>query len=139
MTLKQILLMAGCVAIAAAQTGPGAILMNLDTAKWGHDKGDPPGSESVLLRDDPQTQGMELLVRFPAGHAIAPHWHESNERIIVLEGQLTLRQETGETSLQAGGFAFLPAHEIQRLSCSSKTRCTFYLSWDGKPNSHPSK
>src|SRR5262249_26786704 len=122
--------------IAAGQSGSQTILTNLGDAKWTHDKGDPPGSESVFLREDPQNSGMELLVRFPGGHIIAPHWHESNERIIVLEGQLRLRRDAGETLLDPGGYAFLPAREVQRLSCNSKTRCTFYLSWDGKPNSH---
>jgi quercetin dioxygenase-like cupin family protein len=70
---------------------------------------------------------------------IPPHWHDSNERVIVLEGQLTFRRDSGDTLLDEGGFAFLPAHEVQRLSCSSKTRCTFYLAWDGKPQSHAAK
>jgi len=124
--------------IALAQP-PSAILTNLDTAKWTHEKGDPPGAESVLLNEDSKTGGMELLVRFPSGHVIKPHWHDSNERIIVLEGQLTLRQDGGATSLNPGGYAFLPAHEVQRLSCTSNTRCTFYLAWDGKPASHPAQ
>lgn len=139
MKFKQMLLIAGSLAISAGQSGSGAILTNLGTAKWVHEKGDPPGAESVMLREDAQTRGMELLVRLPAGHVIAPHSHESNERIIVLEGRLTLRQETGETPLDPGGFAFLPAREVQRLSCTSKTRCTFYLSWDGDPKSYPAK
>jgi len=138
MNFRQILLIVGSVAIAAGQPS-NAILTNLDTAKWTHEKGDPAGAESVMLRDDPRTGGMELLVRFPAGHVIKPHWHESNERIIVLEGQLTVRQDSGDTALKLGGFAFLPAREVQRLSCSSTIRCTFYLSWDGKPDSHAAK
>ena len=92
-----------------------------------------------MLCTDPATGGMDLLVRFPAGHVIPPHSHDSNEHIIVVEGQLTLRQDTGDSLLNAGGFAFLPSHAAQRLSCSSKTRCTFYLSLDGKPESHPAK
>jgi quercetin dioxygenase-like cupin family protein len=126
------------VAIANGQP-PGAILSNLDTAKWTHDKGDPPGIDSVALHEDAKTGGMEMLVRFPAGHVVKPHYHDSNERIIVLEGQLTLKQDSGDAALNSGGFAFLPAHEVQRLSCTSKTRCTFYLSWDGKPDSHAAK
>jgi quercetin dioxygenase-like cupin family protein len=131
MNFRQVLPVIGSLAISLAQP-PSAFLTNLDSAKWTHEKGDPPESESVLLHQDPQTGGMELLVRFPAGHVIKPHWHDSNERIIVLEGQLT----SSETALNPGGYAFLPAHEVQRLSCTSKTRCTFYLSWDGKPASH---
>ena len=93
------MLIMGSLAISAGQPASNAIVTNLDTAKWTHEKGDPPGSESMMLRDDPKTGGMELLVRFPAGHVIAPHWHEANERIIVLEGQLTLRRDNGEISL----------------------------------------
>jgi len=130
---------AGSLAIASGQPASKAIVTNLDTAKWTHEKGDTPGSESVFLRVEPATGGMDLLVRFPPGHVIPPHWHESNERIIVLEGQLTLRQDSGDIQMNAGGFAFLPAREVQRLSCTSATRCTFYLTWDGKPQSHPAK
>lgn len=136
MKLTHLLPILGSLVIAAGQSPSKAIVTNLDTAKWVHEKGD---SESVVLREDATTGGMELFVRFPAGHVIPPHWHESNERIIVLEGQLTLRQDTGDTLLDTGGFAFLPAREVQRLSCSSKTRCTFYLFWDGKFQSHPAK
>ena len=80
---------------------------------------------------------MELLVRFPAGHVIAPHWHESNERLLLLEGRLSIRiDDDAETFLDTGGFAYMPAREVQQISCVSKSRCTFYLSWDGTPASH---
>src|SRR5262245_22223089 len=136
MKLTQLLLTFTGLVLAADSN---AVIANLDSAQWSHEKGDPPGSEGVMLRMDKATGGMELLVRFPAGHVIAPHFHESNERIIVLEGQLTLRQDSGAKEINAGGYAYLPAREVQRLSCSSKTRCTFYLAWDGKPTSHKVK
>jgi quercetin dioxygenase-like cupin family protein len=136
---RHMLLILGSLVIATGQSTSTAIVTNLDTASWTHEKGDPAGSESVMLRMDQTTGGMDLLVRFPAGHVIAPHSHESNERIVVVEGQLTARQDKGDVLINAGGFAFLPAREVQRLSCSSKTRCTLYLSWDGKPNSRPAK
>jgi quercetin dioxygenase-like cupin family protein len=138
MNYSWILLVVGGIAIAVGQTAS-PILTNLDTAKWTHDKGDPAGLDSAFLHEDTQTGGMEMLVRFPPGHVIKPHYHDSNERIIVLEGQLTVKQESGETALNSGGFAYLPAHEVQRLSCSSTSRCTVYLAWDGKPNSHAAK
>jgi quercetin dioxygenase-like cupin family protein len=111
---------------------------NLETANWTHEKGADPDSGYVMLHSDPAT-GTDLLVRFPAGHVIAPHFHESNERIVVAEGQLTLRRDDGDTRIDTGGFAFLPAHEVQRLSCTSKAHCSFYLMWDGKPDSHAAK
>jgi quercetin dioxygenase-like cupin family protein len=139
MNVKHLVLILASLALASGQSASKAIVTNLDTANWTHEKGDPAGSEGVMLHADQTTGGMDLLVRFPPGHVIAPHFHDSNERIIIVEGQLTFRQNNGDTLLNAGGYAFLPAHEVQRLSCSSASRCTFYLSWDGKPNSHPAK
>ena len=139
MKLKPALLFLGILAIAAAQSASKAVVVNLDTANWTQEKGAPADSGGVVLHTDQTTGGMDLLVRFPAGHVIAPHFHDSNERVIVAEGQLTLHQDGGDKLINAGGFAYLPAHEVQRLSCTSQTRCTFYLSWDGKPDSHPAK
>ena len=127
--------MLGTIGMAFAQTGSKAVTVNLDTAKWTQDK----DSSSVMLHSDAATSGMEMLVRFPGGHVIPPHYHDSNERIIVLEGQLTLKQDEGDTVLNTGGYAYLPARQVQKLSCSSTTRCTFYLGWDGKPQSHAAK
>jgi quercetin dioxygenase-like cupin family protein len=139
MQTKQALLFLGILAIAAGQSGSQPVIVNLATATWTHEKGEPDGSGGVVLHTDANTGGIDYLVRFPAGHVIAPHFHDSNERVIVVEGQLTLRQDSGDALIDAGGYAFLPAHQVQRLSCTSKTRCTFYLSWDGKPDSHPAK
>ncbi len=136
---RHILLIAGLIAVAAGQTNTKAVVVNLDTANWTHEKGSADGSEGMMIHADEATGGIDLLVRFPAGHIIPPHSHDSNERIFVAEGQLTLRQDAGDTLLKPGGYAFLPAHQIQRLSCSSKIPCAFYLSWDGKPDSHPAK
>src|ERR1035438_80338 len=139
MKITHALLFLGILAIAAGQSGSQRVVVNLDSANWTHEKDAPDGSGGVVLHTDRSTGGMDLLVRFPAGHVIAPHFHDSNERVIVVEGQLTLRQDTGDALIDAGGYAFLPARELQRLSCTSKTRCTFYLSWDGKSDSHPAK
>jgi quercetin dioxygenase-like cupin family protein len=139
MKLRRIVPALAFLAIAAGQTASKAVITNLDSANWTQEKGKGDGSASVLLDADSTTGGIDLLVRFPAGHVIPPHFHDSNERIVVAEGQLTLRRDGGDALINAGGFAFLPAREIQRLSCSSKTRCTFYLLWDGKPDSHPAK
>ena len=63
------------IAFVVAQSGSKMITANLDTAAFQHDKGDPPGSESVFLRQDAKTGGIDLLVRVPSGHVFTPHWH----------------------------------------------------------------
>ena len=114
-----------------------AVLVNPKGAHWSRGPGDPPGGESLVLREDPRTGGLELLVRYPAGHVFAPHWHDANERIVLLEGRLALRDGDAEKIVEPGGYAYLPAREVQRLSCISRSGCLFYVAWDGKPRSHP--
>ena len=120
-----------------SQSKSSAVIVNPSNAQWTHQANDPPGLEAVVLRTGPGTVATELLVRFPGGHVIKPHWHDSNERIVVLEGRLAIGQGNEQVQVDAGGYAFLPAREMQFLSCYSQTRCAFYLAWDGNPASHP--
>jgi quercetin dioxygenase-like cupin family protein len=138
MSLRFLLVVFSIAAIALAQSGSKAVIINQDTAEWkgGEKEGSVAG---VALRQVPALGATDIMVRFPPGHVIAPHFHDSNERVIVIEGEMTLAREDGDAIIKPGGFAFLPAGEIQRLRCSSKTRCTVYLGWDGKPDSHPAK
>ena len=123
MNLK-IVFLAGCTALAGGQT-----IVN---------RGDQPqGSDSVVLREDARTGGLELVATYPGGHVFPPHSHASNERIVLLEGRLSLSSGDTEKFLDAGGYAFLPAGEIQRMKCVSTGRCVFYVAWDGNPKSLP--
>jgi len=104
----------------------------------GNWKKEKDGSESITLRED--ATATEYIVRFPGGHVFRPHWHNVNERVLLLEGRLSLRQGDGpETFLDAGGYAFLPAREVQRTKCVSTTRCTFYVFWDGRLDFNPAQ
>jgi quercetin dioxygenase-like cupin family protein len=109
-----------------------AIVVN-SGAKWTKEK---DGSESIMLRED--SAATEYLARYPAGHVFRSHWHSVNERIVLLEGRLSLRQGDGpETILQSGGYAFLPANEVHHTKCVSASRCAFYVLWDGPLDFHP--
>jgi quercetin dioxygenase-like cupin family protein len=117
-----------------ASTGSeGRILVNPEDTKW-----EPAnaGSESITLREDSKTGATELLAHYPAGYSFPAHWHDANERIILIEGQLALEEDGGKKLLNPGGYAYLPARQVQHLSCVSNLRCSFYVYWDGSPKSH---
>ena len=111
----------------------GRIIVNPGEAKWEASKGK---SESTTLREDPKTGSVELFARYPSGHVFAPHWHDSNERIVLIEGKLQMEEKDSKKFLEAGGYAYLPARQVQRMICVSDTRCSFYVYWDGPLNSH---
>jgi quercetin dioxygenase-like cupin family protein len=121
-------------ALSAVLAFSQTVVANHATARWVQEG----GSESVTLREDPRTGAIEMLVRYPPGHVFKPHWHNANERMVLIEGRMSLRQGDGpETFLEPGGYAFLPAKEVQRTACVSKTRCAFYVYWDAKLDFHP--
>lgn len=119
-----------------AQTSQTAtrILADPGTVKWERSAN---GSESATLREDPKTGAVELFARYPAGHVFPPHWHSANERIVVIEGHLSIEDSDAQRIIEPGGYAFLPAREVQSMTCASKSRCSFYVFWDGPLDNHP--
>jgi hypothetical protein len=86
------------------------VILNQKDAVWTPESG-TPNADGALLREDPQTGGLELFVHYPAGHVFAPHWHSTNERIILIEGTMSIQVGSVHKELQPGGYAFLPAKQ----------------------------
>jgi len=124
------------VCFAQSPSGKEILIANPGEMKWQHDADDPPGSESIVLRGDPSSDGFELFARYPAGHVFPPHWHSANERIVLISGKMSIKAGSTTKSLEAGGFAYLPAKQVQNMACVSTTACTFYVYWDGKLDFH---
>ena len=86
-----------------------------DAVKWGPaPPALPSGAQMTVLAGDPAAAGMVVLrVKMPAGYAVPPHWHPSDEYVTVLSGSLTLGMgdkvdvDSAKT-LTAGGFGVAP-------------------------------
>jgi quercetin dioxygenase-like cupin family protein len=97
---------------AADASGP----MQPEEIKWGPA---PPvlaaGAQMAVLAGDPGKSGpITLRLKLPAGYAIAPHWHPTDERVTVISGQAgfgmgdTLDKKKSKV-LKAGGWVMAPA------------------------------
>ena len=117
--------------VAAAQTESGVVMVSPETANWQHEGSAPPDAQSVALRGE-----TEMLVRYEAGHKFAPHSHSANERMVVIEGTMEVEVDGIKKQLGPGSYAYLPAKKEQKEACISRTRCGFYLFWDGKLDFH---
>jgi hypothetical protein len=112
--LPVILAMAGAPLLMAAEpSGP----MQPEDIKWGPA---PPvmlaGAEMAVLAGDPAKSGhVTLRLKLPAGYAIAPHWHPTEERVTVISGHLgvgmgdTLDKKKSKV-LKPGGYGVVPAN-----------------------------
>jgi quercetin dioxygenase-like cupin family protein len=117
------------VTLTFAQTNA-VLVPDLATAKWEKD-------DSVLLREDPKTGAMDLLVRYAAGKKLNAHWHNITERMVLLEGKMSVKLgDAAPTEVSPGGVMIVPPKQTHQLSCISATHCTFYVAWDGKLDNH---
>jgi len=131
--MRKIGLLLVAVALCAQTVADQPVIVNAREAKFQHDSDDPPGGESLMLRMDKKTGGMEFFARYPAGYAFKPHQHKSNERFLLLEGTATVDSGGKKTQLQPGGFSYFPAGTMHSHTCGAESKCMWYLMWDGKP------
>lgn len=131
--MKKMVLFLAAVLLTAQSASDRAVVVNSRDGKFKHDSDDPPGAESLMLRMDKASGAMEFFSRYPAGFTFKAHAHKSNERFMLLEGRVTVEVGGAKTTLEAGGFSYIPAGQTHSLSCTSTTKCLWYLAWDGKP------
>lgn len=61
--------------------------------KWGPGPPSlPPGAELAVLDGDPSQAGAAFTIRakFPHNYMIPPHWHPTNEHVVVLKGAIMI-------------------------------------------------
>ena len=107
--------------------------------KWGPcPPGMPEGCQIAVLHGDPAKPNSDILLKVPAGASIAPHWHSSAERMMLVGGQLAVKnQGAAETSLLPGTYAYGPAKLPHRADCRSSEPCTLFIAFEGSVDRHP--
>jgi quercetin dioxygenase-like cupin family protein len=98
------------------QAHPSHIMVNLDQTKWGPaPPALPPGAQMAVLDGDPSKAGAKFTIRakFPDGYKVPPHWHQTDENVVVLKGVLMMGvgekfDEAAAQELKEGGFAKMP-------------------------------
>ena len=117
---------------AYAQTGADFMgkAVKADDMKWEPLEG---GFEISILYTNPKTQATYLVIRGPGNLHVPRHWHSSNESITVLKGTFVVAHDGSEdkTSLNAGGFAYMPAKMIHE-AWTGDEGATYFITVDGK-------
>ena len=94
----------------------------------------PPGAQIAVLSGDP-TKAVPYSVRlkFPANYAIPAHSHPTDENVVVVSGALTFgmgdkltRAATANKTLQAGGYALMPANMNHFAYTAAETTIVLY-------------
>lgn len=126
----------------AVAEGPGepalAIAASAAELKWGPcPPGMPQGCEIAVLHGDPAKPNADIFLRVPGGSAIAPHWHSSAERMVLVSGRLEVRyQGSAAATLTPGTYAYGPAKRPHRADCRSAEPCTLFIAFEGPVDRH---
>lgn len=73
-----------CMALIAGSSAQAKTLKWMDGPP-----GLPAGAKFAVISGDPSKEGMfTVQIKMPAGYAVAPHHHPTDERVSVVSGQL---------------------------------------------------
>lgn len=120
---------AGALRTIAAQQPAEHKMVNAAELKWGAGPpGLPAGAQLAVLEGDPAMAGAPFAIRLkvPDGYKVAPHWHPTDERVIVMQGTMMLGlgdkvDMPSMHTLTAGAYAKMPAKTNHYAAAKGET------------------
>ncbi|MGM5470488.1 cupin domain-containing protein [Flavobacteriaceae bacterium LMO-SS05] len=87
-----------------------------------------PGCTFTILHGDMGEPNMDLFFKIPANTVVAKHWHHTQERMLLVTGELEVTYE-GETpqTLKAGSYAYGPAKKPHKAKCLDSGPCLLFI------------
>lgn len=114
---------------SVAQENSVAINFHDSSMEWG-DCPDiiPNGCNVAILQGDPTKANTDAVFKFQPNTDIPEHWHTSAERMILIQGEMTVTYE-GEDSriLKAGYYAYGPSKKPHTAKCNGPEPCLLYV------------
>ena len=88
----------------------------------------PDGCNIAVLHGDPTQSNSDILFRVNGNSDIPNHWHNSPERMVLLNGKMevTYKGEATQT-LKVGDYAYGPAKKEHVAKCVSKDPCVLFI------------
>lgn len=98
----------------------------------------PTGCQIAVLHGDPSKPNADVFLRVPGGYTIPAHSHTSAERMILVEGQLTVKYKGAPAAaLTPGEYAFGPAGLPHDAKCATGKSCTLFIAFEGPVDALP--
>ena len=98
----------------------------------------PKGCQIAVLNGDPSKPNADVFLRVPGGYTIPAHSHTSAERMILVEGKLTIRYKgAAATVLTPGQYAYGPASLPHEGRCAGAKSCTLFIAFEGPVDANP--
>lgn len=92
----------------------------------------PTGCQIAVLNGDPSKANADVFLRVPGGYTIPAHSHTSAERMVLVEGRLTVTYKGAAAArLTPGVYAYGPASLPHEAKCAGSKPCTLFIAFEG--------
>lgn len=132
-----LILIVGTTASFGQESKPmmsGMVAANMADLKWAPHPALPEGNMVAVLREDPITKAVDLLMKVDKDWHIGKHWHSPNERVTVIQGTFTSETDGKKHTFTKGGYMYLPS-KVQHEAWL-KGKSTILVSGDGAFDVH---
>lgn len=97
-----------------------------------------PGCTFTVLHGDMSQPNLDVFFKIPANTEVAKHWHNSQERMILISGEMEVTYEGEQTQrLQTGSYAYGPAKKPHSAKCLDKGSCVLFIALVEPFDAHP--
>ncbi|GAA4323344.1 hypothetical protein GCM10023115_51980 [Pontixanthobacter gangjinensis] len=91
----------------------------------------PNGCNVAILHGDPAKNNADAVFKFQPGTDIPEHWHNSAERMILIQGEMTVTYEGEATkTLKSGYYAYGPSKKPHKAKCVGNEPCLLYVAFE---------
>jgi quercetin dioxygenase-like cupin family protein len=97
----------------------------------------PEGCAISVVHGDPAGEESDVFFRVPAKAEIPLHWHSEAERMVLVDGRLSVRYDgQAPVTLTPGTYAYGPARLAHSATCESAQPCVLFIAFDGPVDAH---
>jgi quercetin dioxygenase-like cupin family protein len=91
----------------------------------------PEGCGLAVLQGDPTQNNADVFFRLAPGTTVSKHWHTSNERMVLISGELHVDYEGQDpVVLHPGTYAFGPGGLAHVASCAEGDECVLFIAFE---------
>jgi quercetin dioxygenase-like cupin family protein len=90
----------------------------------------PVGCSLAVLHGDPAKPAADVFFKLPAGTTVPFHWHSSEERMILVSGEIEAVYEGQDpVVMKAGTYAYGPPRREHNATCVSDEDCVLFIAF----------
>ncbi len=87
-----------------------------------------PKCTFTVLHGDMSQPNLDVFFKVPANTKVPKHWHHSQERMILISGELEVQYEGEPVQvMKTGSYAYGPAKKPHSAKCLDKGPCVLFI------------